>query len=118
LQPNTAALQAQVLRMLLDADVPIIALEPQGRPLEDIYMRIVRGDIVELPAADPPPGMFAPPGRPGATTRVLESSAPTPPSVGVPPPGRPGSGDTLPRELLEHDQEPPQARPNENQELL
>ncbi len=111
MQPNTAALQAQVLRTLLDADVPIIALEPQGRPLEDIYMRIVRGDPVELPVADPPPGMFAPPGHPDATTRVLESAAPTPP-------GRPGSGDTLLRELLKQDQEPPKAHPPENQEPL
>jgi hypothetical protein len=85
--------------------VPIIALEPQGRPLEDIYMRIVRGDPVELPVADPsprmfaPPSMFAPPGHPDATTRVLENSAPTPP-------GRPGTGDTLLRELLKQDQEP------------
>jgi len=100
LQPNTAALQAQVLRALLDANVPIIALEPQGRPLEDLYMRIVRGDPIELPAADePPPGIFAPPGHPDAIPRVLESAAP-------PPPGRPGTGDTLLRELLKQEQEP------------
>jgi hypothetical protein len=100
-----------VLRALLDADVPIIALEPQGRPLEDIYMRIVRGDSVELPAADPPPGMFAPPGHPDATTRVLEGAAPTSP-------GRPGTGDTLLRELLKQDQEPPKTSPTEHQEPL
>jgi ABC-2 type transport system ATP-binding protein len=111
LQPNTAALQAQVLRALLDADLSIIALEPQGRPLEDIYMRIVRGDPVELPAADPPPGMFAPPGHPDATTRVLEGAAPTSP-------GRPGTGDTLLRELLKQDQEPPKTSPTEHQEPL
>jgi ABC-2 type transport system ATP-binding protein len=111
LQPNTAALQAQVLRALLDADVPIIALEPQGRPLEDLYMRIVRGDPIVLPAADPPPGMFAPPGHPDATTRVLESGAPTVP-------GRPGTGDTLLRELLKQDQEPPKTSPTEHQEPL
>src|SRR5215217_5410675 len=98
LQPNTTALQAQVLRALLDANVAIIALEPQGRPLEDIYMRIVRGEPVELPAAEPPLSMFAPPRPPDATTHVLESA---------PPPGRPGTGDTLLRELLKHDQEPP-----------
>jgi hypothetical protein len=94
-----------VLRALLDANVPIIALEPQGRPLEDIYMRIVRGEIVELPTIDPPPSMFAPPsifappGHSDATTRVLESAAPTSP-------GRPGTGDTLLRELLKQEQEP------------
>jgi ABC-2 type transport system ATP-binding protein len=99
LQPSDAGLQAQVLRALLDADVPIIALEPQGRPLEDIYMRIVRGEPAELPPAEPPPGMFAPPGHPDATTRVLESANPTPP-------GRPGAGDTLLRELLKQEQVP------------
>jgi ABC-2 type transport system ATP-binding protein len=111
LQPNTTALQSQVLRALLDADVPIIALEPQGRPLEDMYMRIVRGEPAELPAADPPPGLFAPPGHPDATTRVLEHSTPTPP-------GRPGTGDTLLRELLKQDQEPSRPSPNEHQEPL
>jgi ABC-2 type transport system ATP-binding protein len=109
LQPNTPALQAQVLRALLDANVSIIALEPQSRPLEDIYMRIVRGEPIELLATEPvsaisaPPGMFAPPGHPDATTRVLESAAPTPP-------GRPGTGDTLLRELLKQEQEPHSAK--------
>ena len=99
LQPSNAALQAQVLRALLDADVPIIALEPQGRPLQDMYMRIVRGEPAELPATEPPPGMFAPPGHPDATTRVLEKADPTPP-------GRPGTGDTLLRELLKQERVP------------
>ena len=99
LQPSNAALQAQVLRALLDADVPIIALEPQSRPLEDIYMRIVRGEPAELPASEPPPGTFAPPGHPDATTRVHESADATPP-------GRAGTGDTLLRELLQQEQGP------------
>jgi len=111
LRPNTAALQAQVLRALLDADAPIIALEPQGRPLEDIYMQIVRGDPLELPAAESPPSMFAPPGHPDATTRVLDNATP-------PGPGRPGTGDTLLRELLKQDQEPPKPSPTEHQEPL
>jgi ABC-2 type transport system ATP-binding protein len=99
LQPNSVVLQAQVLRALLDADIPIIALEPQGRPLQDLYMRIVRGEPAASPIADPPPGMFAPPGHPDATTRVLEDADPTPP-------GRPGTGDTLLRELLKQEREP------------
>jgi ABC-2 type transport system ATP-binding protein len=99
LQPNTAALQAQVLRVLLDVDVPIIALEPQGRPLEEIYMRIVRGDSTEPLVLESPVGMFAPPGHPDATTRVLESADPTPPV-------RSGTGDTLLRELLKQEREP------------
>ena len=62
-------------------------------------------------AIDPPPGMFAPPGHPDAITRVLESTAPTTP-------GRPSTGDTLLRELLKQDQEPPKAHPTEDQEPL
>ncbi|HEX9373151.1 MAG TPA: ABC transporter ATP-binding protein [Roseiflexaceae bacterium] len=96
LRPNTPSLQAQVLRLLLDADIRIIALESQGRPLEEIYMRIVRGEPVELPLEEPPPGLFAPPGHPDATTRPLERSET--------PPGRPGSGDTLLRELLSREE--------------
>jgi ABC-2 type transport system ATP-binding protein len=99
LQPNSPALQAQVLRELLDAGVPIIALEPQGRPLEEIYMRVVRGEPADLAAEATPHGMFAPPGHPDATTRVLEPAD-------TPPPGRPGTGDTLLRQLLKQDQEP------------
>lgn len=89
LQPNSPALQAQVLRVLLEADVPIISLAPQGRPLEELYMRIVRGEPVELPPAKPP----------DPTTLVLERDADQPP-------GRPATGDTLLRELLNREGEP------------
>jgi len=91
LQPNTPALQAQVLRALIDAEVPIIALEPQSRPLEELYLRVVRGEPLELPPAEPPPNsLFAPPGHPDALP---------------PPPGRPGTGETFLRELLGQDAE-------------
>ncbi|MBK9712067.1 MAG: ABC transporter ATP-binding protein [Kouleothrix sp.] len=81
LEPNTPGLQAQVLRALLEADVPIISLEPQGRPLEEIYRRIVRGGPAAPAAIEPPPGLFAPPGHPDV-------------------------GDTLLNELLSREQEP------------
>jgi ABC-2 type transport system ATP-binding protein len=99
LQPNTRALQAQVLRVLLDADVPIIALAPQGRPLEEIYMRIVRGEPVTLPRPEPPSELFARP-APAAS----DAAPPTSASNG-PPPGRPGPSDTLLRELMREDEE-------------
>lgn len=86
LRPNSPELQAQVLRAVLDAGIPIIAVEPQGRPLEDMYMRVVRGEALELPAAPPaapPASMFVPP---------------RPPDLAGP--GRPAHGDTLLRELL------------------
>jgi hypothetical protein len=41
----------------------------------------------------------------------LEGAAPTSP-------GRPGTGDTLLRELLKQDQEPPKTSPTEHQEPL
>lgn len=70
LEPNSATLQAQTLRLLLDADVPIISLEPYGRPIEDVYMRVLEGRPIEIDASSgvesPPPGMFAPPGHPDA----------------------------------------------------
>jgi ABC-2 type transport system ATP-binding protein len=105
LHPNTPALQAQVLRALLDENVPVIALQPQARPLEEIYMRIARGELPELPpsapaGAEPPPDLFAPPLAPAET-------APRERSPGEETlPGRPGSGDTLLRELLNQEQEP------------
>ncbi|MFN8476338.1 MAG: ABC transporter ATP-binding protein [Kouleothrix sp.] len=100
LQPNTPELQAQVLRTLLDASVPIISLEPKRRSLEDLYMRVVRGEQVAPPEPltfvdTPPPGLFAPPGHPDA----LPSVAVPPPTDPVPAPGR-SPGDTLLRELL------------------
>jgi ABC-2 type transport system ATP-binding protein len=98
LHPNSAALQAQVLRALLDADVPIIALAPQGRPLEELYMRIVRGEPVALPGSAPPAaGLRAAP--PESITTVLDGSA-------APAPGRPSTGDTLLSELLSREQQP------------
>jgi ABC-2 type transport system ATP-binding protein len=106
LQPNTAALQAQVLGMLLQAGVAVISLAPQGRPLEDIYMRVVRGEQVELPAGEPSPGQFAPPGHPDAlaaaprTPATVELPAEGPAEPPAPGWGRPSSGDTLLRELL------------------
>jgi ABC-2 type transport system ATP-binding protein len=87
IEPNTPALQASVVRALLDADIAIIALEPRTRPLEELYLRVVRG----LPL-EPPPEPAQPP---------LRSPAPAeaPPAA----PGPSGRGDTLLRELLRHD---------------
>jgi ABC-type multidrug transport system ATPase subunit len=51
LHPSTPELQSQVLRLLLDAGVTIISLEPFGRPLEDLYRRIVRGELPQPDAA-------------------------------------------------------------------
>ncbi len=91
LQPNTPALQAQVLRALIDAEVPIIALEPQSRPLEELYLRVVSGEPIAPPPDEPPPdGLFAPPGHPDALPA---------------PPGRPSTGDTLLRKLLGQESE-------------
>jgi hypothetical protein len=104
LQPNTPALQAQVLSLLLREGVAIISLEPQGRPLEDFYMRIVRGEPIEQPAEPAPPGLFAPPGHPDRD--VLAPELPPAAATGPaelprdPAPRRSRNGETLLRELL------------------
>lgn len=94
LDPNSAALQAQVLHTLLAADVPIIAIEPRGRPLEELYMRVVRGEPFEPPVPAAAPGLAAP-------NAPIIAPLPAPDE---PAPARPrGSGDTLLRELLRHE---------------
>jgi ABC-2 type transport system ATP-binding protein len=83
IEPNSLTLQTRVLRFLLDANVPIISLFPLRRPLEDIFMRVISGETVELPAPPELPqatgvsnGMFAPPGHPDATAHQQQASAP------------------------------------------
>ena len=78
LAPNTAALQARVLRTLLDADVAVVALASQQSPLADLYNRAIRGEEVSslypsstntIKLVEPavPDALFAPPGHPDAT---------------------------------------------------
>jgi ABC-2 type transport system ATP-binding protein len=83
IEPNTPELQARVVRALLDAGVAIIALEPRGRPLEELYLRVVRGE--------PQP----PVSNEDRTTLVLDGR-----DIPQPPPGPARPGDTLLRELL------------------
>ncbi|HMP41618.1 MAG TPA: ABC transporter ATP-binding protein [Roseiflexaceae bacterium] len=73
---NTPVLQAQVLRVLIDAGIAIVTLEGQRRPLEELYLRIVHGESIE------PPGM-PPPRLPAAAPKLHHTG-----------------GDTLLRELL------------------
>lgn len=85
LQPNTPGLQAQVLRALLDANVTILGMETRGRPLEDMYLRVVRGEpLPPLPEPAPPNSLFAPPGHADAVSSRAEGA----------------SGEVLLRELL------------------
>lgn len=102
LRPNTPELQATVLRMLLDAQIPIISVAPQAHALEELYMRIVRREPLENPVLPvsppteaPPNGLFAPPGHPDALP-----APPAPPAV----PKRSSNGETLLRELLQRQQ--------------
>ncbi|MEN9937964.1 MAG: hypothetical protein RLZZ387_4543, partial [Chloroflexota bacterium] len=55
INPNTPAIQAAVVRALLDAGVPIISLEPRGRPLEELYMRAIQETPGEEQASPPQP---------------------------------------------------------------
>jgi ABC-2 type transport system ATP-binding protein len=81
IEPNTPALQAAVLRMLLDAAIAIVAVEPHARPLEELYLRAISG---EQPA-----------------TNAQPASEPLAP-IAAPGPAR--AGDTLLRELLHRDE--------------
>lgn len=65
IQPNLPEIQARVLQALLDAQINLIALQPQDRPLERIYMQVVRGELVPFPTHP------APPTRPGEGDTLL-----------------------------------------------
>jgi ABC-2 type transport system ATP-binding protein len=88
LRPNTPALQAKVLRALLDTETPIMSLEPRSNPLEELYLSIVRGEEVAPADETPPNSLFAPPGHPDAAS-----------------PERSSTGDILLRELLGQEHE-------------
>jgi ABC-2 type transport system ATP-binding protein len=91
LQPNTPALQARVLRALLDAETPIISLQPRSHPLEEIYLNVVRGAPDKAALDESPPTTSSePPVSPGQSD--VDSRT------------RP-AGDTLLRELLGREQE-------------
>ena len=110
LQPNTPALQAQVLSVLLREGVAIISLEPQERPLEDIYLRIVRGEPVELPQQAAPAALAAP-HLPAESAPSAAGHAPAESTDAAP--RRSRNGETLLRELLRRkpdldEDEPPQ----------
>jgi ABC-2 type transport system ATP-binding protein len=62
-RPNTPELQAQVLRVLLDSETPIISLQPRSNALEELYLSVVHGDPIVAPQDLPSNGLFAPPGR-------------------------------------------------------
>ncbi len=67
ISPASIELQQQVQQLLLDLNVPLVALEPLVRPLEAWYTSAVKRQ--PLPMFDAPPdGMFAPPGHPDALT--------------------------------------------------
>ncbi|NTU83966.1 MAG: ABC transporter ATP-binding protein [Chloroflexales bacterium] len=79
---NTPALQAAVLRALLDEGVMILAMEPVESPLERLYLQAVRG--ATRPPADAPPAQGTAAG----------------PWAALPGERRRGEGDTLLDELL------------------
>ena len=85
LRPNSPELQGQVLAELVGARLTVIALEPFARPIEDLYLRAIRG----LPAELPQP--------------TLSET----PSVSAIQPGRPSHADTLLRELLKQEDKTP-----------
>ncbi|NNJ12843.1 ABC transporter ATP-binding protein [Chloroflexales bacterium ZM16-3] len=96
IRQNTPQIQATVLHRLLDAGAAIIALEPMESPLEQLYVRAVRGTS----AAQQPPNLLMgtlepPPILPRGPSVAPEYAAPSSPLV-----RQPGEGDTLLNELL------------------
>jgi ABC-2 type transport system ATP-binding protein len=69
LRPNSAELQSQVLAEIVAAKLMIIALEPFGRPIEDLYLRAIRGIQAEpqLPIDELQPSVPMVPTRQGDT---------------------------------------------------
>lgn len=74
LRPNSSELQAQVMRLLLDAGAHVISMQPDQQALELLYTQVLRGKYVETApenqvyiAAQPdnydPLQQFAPPER-------------------------------------------------------
>jgi ABC-2 type transport system ATP-binding protein len=61
IQPNSPEVQARVLRALLDQNIMLLGLQPQDRPLERVYLQVVRGTLEALP----------PPSRPGEGDTLL-----------------------------------------------
>lgn len=106
ISPNSHALQTTVLRLLLDANVDIVAVEPLESPLEQLYVRAVRGE-----GARPDPLATAPnlpPGLPPITTSIdVPPPADAPQATAADPasPPRTGEGDTLLHELLRRNTE-------------
>lgn len=123
ISPNSHALQSAVLRLLLEANCEIVALEPLESPLEQFYLQAVRGDLAQPEGLIGAPAL--PPGFPPITTSIdvpqprgaavtaeqpdavaSAGDAPVPPEASrALPPQRSGEGDTLLHELLRRNTE-------------
>lgn len=124
IQPNTIILQEQVLRTLLDEHIPIIALEPQNRPLEELYMRVVRRETLHADKL-----LFEPKTRslpdsaaePMYTTEVAKETKVTGEfdttqiATTTLLPGRPKRGETLLRDLLRKEERNNDSRQDQEQ---
>ncbi|HEU5087673.1 MAG TPA: ABC transporter ATP-binding protein [Roseiflexaceae bacterium] len=98
LQPNSPELQARVLRLILDEGAGVVSVEPFGRPLEDLYRRVVRGIA---PLAGPSSDTID---RPGAATRPLENADGDAANGIAAQPAQRRAGDTLLRDLLQREE--------------
>jgi hypothetical protein len=95
LRPNTNELQAQVVRLLLDAGAHVIAMQPDQQALERIYVQALRGEYVQPQvdnqvyiAAQPdnydPLQQFAPPERRNEQAKQIGESAAAAPAESMP----------------------------------
>jgi ABC-2 type transport system ATP-binding protein len=106
IRPNTPELQAQVLRVLLDGNATVIALEPLESPLEELFARAT-AEPSAAPASDAPPSSGSTIlGRPLPTPTFSVPETPTAAdgeakAADAPPP----EGDALLRDLLRRKEE-------------
>lgn len=105
-RPNTPALQARVLRALLDADAPIIALEPLESPLEALFARAAGKPRADAEAHST--NVYQPSNQ---LPNLPSLALPNPPLANPPHNGegpRSSEGDTLLRELLKRNKDVPE----------
>lgn len=87
--PNSHELQARTLRVLIDFGVTVLTLQPQQRPLEELYRRVTNGEPVDRAYAPRKPAtadaitqslpnsLFAPPGHPDTLVQDVSNGSVT-----------------------------------------
>jgi ABC-2 type transport system ATP-binding protein len=102
IRPNTPEIQANVLRVLLDGNATVIALEPMESPLEELFSKVT-SEKPAPPAAEPIPAGLPKPTGHTLTAPAFSPADPQPEDAEQVTP--PQEGDSLLRELLRRKEE-------------